>query len=949
MDTLSRKAVRAALRAWGNSRALGELPMAGLALVDRQRQSAGLGDSAIGYGIAVRDVLRLAIEGLRPNERPPDPLKRRWRHYVILSQQYLDGRSPDYVAEQMGLARSTYDHDQAAAIEALSGHLREQEAHLAALAEGAVAVMVAGEAVRPRPFLAPPRPGQALVGREDLIDELRAALLAGGESPAVVLSGLPGVGKTALALTLAHDSEVLQRFDEGVLWVGLGKTPDLASLMGLWTSPLGLTEDELTRYPKLEDRAKAIHAAIGMRRLLIVIDDVWQAAEGSVFKIGGPNCAHLFTTRMPGVAADLSDGRIVRVHELNQKNGLEVLRGFAPEIVDSEPEEMAGLVDLVGGLPLALVLMGRHLSHAARSGSSRRSSTAVESLKQASVRVSLAKPQTPLDHQPSLKVDQPHTLELIVGLSVDDLSRDAAQALRALAVIPAKPNTFSEPAGLEVGAMTTAALDELLDSGLLEEGDRGRFTMHQVISEVLQGPRRDDEGSARLVAHFVRYAKDHANEDDVLDRELRNIGAALDTALERRMDGDFIAGAVALTRYLEGRGLYDVAASHLERAEAAARRTQDEARLVAVLAGLGRIAQRRGDYGRAAGYFEEALDIVRRDPASSLRAEVLQGAGVTSFSRGNFTAAEEYYRQALEVGRVMGQGGQVTAALANLGTLALSRGDSAAAESYFNEGLAMARKRGDSGRAGAVLMNLGVIAARRGDRDVAEARFQESLELARSRGNRPAMCTALTNMGTLASDEGDASSAERNFVEALDLAREMGDRARTSQLLANLGALETSRKEYAKAESFLQEGLSVARDMGHRENLTLLLNNLGVLERERGRTVAAEHAFREALDLAVSMGHVRYRCVVLGNWGALHLGEGDLDAADAAFHTSLDLSLAAGLVESAAEASFGQARVARARGDLELARRLAAESQDAFDSLHHRRAAEVAAWLRELA
>jgi len=115
-DPLSRRAIRAALRAWENSRELGELPMAGLVIVDHQRESAGYGGSVIAYGIALRDVLRIAIEGLEPEQAYPDPLERRWRSYYILSQQYLDGRSSDYVAEQMRLARSIYDHEQAAAI-----------------------------------------------------------------------------------------------------------------------------------------------------------------------------------------------------------------------------------------------------------------------------------------------------------------------------------------------------------------------------------------------------------------------------------------------------------------------------------------------------------------------------------------------------------------------------------------------------------------------------------------------------------------------------------------------------------------------------------------------------------------------------------------------------------------------------------------------------------------
>jgi tetratricopeptide (TPR) repeat protein len=948
-DPLGRKALRAALRAWKNSPLLGELPLARLAAVERRRRDAGYSDSNVGYGLALRDVLREAIESLKPEGADPDPLERRWRAYTILSQQYLDGRSPDYVAVQMGVARSTYDHEQAAALDTLADLLREQEARVAAEPRTEAAVLGEGDIVQRAIFLAPPTPDHPIIGREALLDELKRTLQAEEGSPSVVLHGLPGVGKTTLAVTLANDPDILSRYDGGVLWVGLGRTPDLVSLMALWMSPLGLSPEEADRHATLEARAKLIHAAIGMRRVLIVVDDVWKATDGLAFMIGGPNSAHVFTSRMPAVAFDLASHGVFQVQELDRASGVEVLRGFAPNIVESGKEEVAGLVDLVGGLPLALVLMGRHLGHAARRATHRGLSDAIDSLNQARVRLDLSRPQSPLDVQPSLGAEQPHTLDRIIRLSLEELSAEGARAIRSLAVIPAKPNTFSESAAFEVGAMSAATLDELTDSGLLERDARGRYTIHQVISEVvLQGPESDEGALDRLVTHYVRLVEVHSDDLNLLDQDLRNIIAALDSAEKRGMDAELIGGAIAVMPYLEERGLYDVASSILGRAEAAARQRQDEARLAGVLSGLGRIAQRRGEYERAGSHIDEALHLVENDSASPLRAELFQAGGVTAYSRGDYPAAESSYRRAIEAGRSLGQDGQVAAALANLGTLSLSRGDPAQAEAHFNEGLALARKRGDMRRAEALLMNLGVIAAMGGEQDSAEVRFQESLELARSRGSRPAMCTALTNLGTLASEKGDGASAELSFIEALELAREVGDRARLCQLLANLGAVETSRGVFAEAEAHLNEGVSVARDIGHKENLTLLLNNLGVLERDQGRSAQADAAFREALELATALGHVRYRCVVLGNWGALHLGIGNLDAAVEAYETTFDLACGAGLVQSAAEASFGLAQVAHARGDLERARKLASESLAEYESLGHRRSAEVAEWLEGL-
>ncbi len=117
--------MRSALRRWDSTQGLGEHPLARLALVEIRRKGGGYKEAAVGRGLALRDVLRLALEALRPGAGEPDPADERWRHFIILSEQYLAGRKPDYVAAQLSLARSTYDHEQAAALDRLAGVLRE--------------------------------------------------------------------------------------------------------------------------------------------------------------------------------------------------------------------------------------------------------------------------------------------------------------------------------------------------------------------------------------------------------------------------------------------------------------------------------------------------------------------------------------------------------------------------------------------------------------------------------------------------------------------------------------------------------------------------------------------------------------------------------------------------------------------------------------------------------
>src|SRR5215472_3769377 len=86
------------------------------------------------------------------------------------------------------------------------------------------------------------------------------------------------------------------------------------------------------------ERALAIRERIGMRRMLLVVDDAWHLEEALAFKIGGPHCAYLVTTRLPKVAQGFAGDGSVVIQELSEDHGLLLLKKLAPIAVEAEPE-----------------------------------------------------------------------------------------------------------------------------------------------------------------------------------------------------------------------------------------------------------------------------------------------------------------------------------------------------------------------------------------------------------------------------------------------------------------------------------------------------------------------------------------------------------------------------------------------------------------------------------
>jgi hypothetical protein len=99
------------------------------------------------------------------------------------------------------------------------------------------------------------------LGRDDLMADL-AARLTGGQTMALSAEGLPGVGKTALAAALAHDSRILahSHFSDGVLWAGLGKQADVPGALAGWAEALGSDVSQVAAVPA---RSQAVKNLIG--------------------------------------------------------------------------------------------------------------------------------------------------------------------------------------------------------------------------------------------------------------------------------------------------------------------------------------------------------------------------------------------------------------------------------------------------------------------------------------------------------------------------------------------------------------------------------------------------------------------------------------------------------------------------------------------------------------
>ncbi|MEF2526471.1 MULTISPECIES: AfsR/SARP family transcriptional regulator [Streptomyces] len=206
-----------------------------------------------------------------------------------------------------------------------------------------------------RPAAGPGSADGCFAGRAAELALLGEVLAGTGSGvPVAVLTGMPGIGKTALADRAAALSR--HRFPDGVLRadLGAGSARALAGLLGT----LGVPEPALPG--GIEARAALYRSLLAGRRVLVLLDDAPDTAGLLPLLPAAPGCAALVTA--PGRGLVVPGARLVDVPELDDDTALLVLAAAAGERrVRAEPDAVRDLVRQCAGLPLALHLAGTRL------------------------------------------------------------------------------------------------------------------------------------------------------------------------------------------------------------------------------------------------------------------------------------------------------------------------------------------------------------------------------------------------------------------------------------------------------------------------------------------------------------------------------------------------------------------------------------------------------------
>ena len=807
-------------------------------------------------------------------------------------------------------------------------------------------------------------------GRDAELSRITAAAArATGTSGAVtvcLIDGMPGVGKTTLAVRAAH--LLRDQFPDRQLFLNLhahtpGREPvPPAAALALLLSAAGVSATSVPA--DVEGRSALWRNTIAGQRTLLVLDNAASSSQVVPLLPADAGCLVLVTSRrhladLPGAITPVPAG------VLPPGAAADMFARLAPRAGAHPPGPVGELVKLAGCLPLAVALLARvYTGHPTWELGDLIRETRAGVLTLAA---------------------EKDTVEVAFEVSYRYLSADQQRLFRCLSLHPGSAidvYTAAALGGIPLDA-ARAGLDALHQEALLTETGHRRYVMHDLLRRYALDRAAGDPQAERaraldrLLDYYehttsvteamltrqarpqpspaARSAASPAAVPDIPDRaaalwwartEHANVLACLDHVTQAGQLARVVALTSGTAAVLRQDGPWTDAITRHATAVAAARQLGDRLGLANALDDLGIVRRLTGDYAGAALAQEEALSIYRELGSRQGQANSLSHLGTV------WTLADDYQRAAaaldaaLVLYRTMDDREGQADTLNHVGVVRRLTHDQRGAAKVLEEALDIYRDLGNKQGQATTLTYLGTIRRRTGDYPGAARAQEQALDIQRELGNKQGQANALCYLGTLHREAGLYERAAQDHEQALGMYREIGSRLGEANAMSELGVVRRMVGDYPGAVRLQEEALGIYRELSDRAGEAMSLCELGALRRQARDFASAGELLEQAVRIAGELGD---EAEALNELGTLHRVRRDLVPAEACHRQALKRAREAESQLDEARALAGLGRCALAAGHAADALAMLAEAHAIVTRLGVAEASEIGTLLNDIA
>jgi predicted ATPase/transcriptional regulator with XRE-family HTH domain len=716
-----------------------------------------------------------------PPQASVGALLRRARLLAGLSQEELAGRAGISARAVSDIERGVHRAPRGATLGLLADALAVAPQERALLLAAAHPEALASDAATPPDSsTAPPAPGASatagslpappgpLYGRERELERASGWVRA-AERRILTLTGPGGVGKTRLALAIAHACR--DAFPDGVVFVDLTPLEAAAQVPGAIALALGLRERAG------EDARARVAAALDDRRALLVLDNAERVIAAAPYLAEllsrRADLFLLVTSRLP---LRLRAERVLPLGPLEAAAAEALFRDLArgPDIAgQDQSEQVAAICARLDGLPLAIELAAAQTAAMPARVILERLSDRLGALREG----------------PSDLPARQRTMTATLDWSYTLLSGEARSALRALAIFAS--GWTLDAARAVISADPIPALTTLVEASLVmrdtPSNAPARWRLLDITRDYararLRAAGEEEDAMRRLALHYAAHAERVLirGPDQRGDRaDLPNIWAALDWA-ERRREAELGLRLAAYGRVFHACGQLHEAVNWSERmlaldaeARASGKPVAPAPLRVSRLYGLARALMGLGEAGRAERRLYEALRLAESIKDHAGMAEAYASLGDLAYASGRRDVALAAYAESVAHASRAPHEYPAHRALARQADLADLRGDADQAACLLSKALIEARSRSATWEAGMLLLRLASLSADQQRHEQARAAFLECLAVFQTYEDSGFTARALEGLAAAFGADGHHREALRLYAGAHAM-RQRGD------------------------------------------------------------------------------------------------------------------------------------------------------------------------------
>jgi tetratricopeptide (TPR) repeat protein len=667
-------------------------------------------------------------------------------------------------------------------------------------------------------------------GRTTEIDTIRQQLLSGKSLVISAVAGMPGVGKSALAIHVAQQL-AKSDFPDVQLYVDLrgadGYGLEPGAVLAGFLRAFGFNESNIPH--DLQERASVYRSQLVGKRSIVLLDNAQDEAQVRPLLPG--NAVVIITSRH--VLGALSGATVLQLKVLSKDDAYDLLAKLVGiERLQAEPEAATEILRLCDGLPLAILIAGGTLKsklHWQLADYSRK----------------LADERQRLEH-----------------LQLSDLSVRASFELSYQELSPADGMLFSRLGilvGKDFGEELAAVLhdsdlpvidgiERLIDAQLLEVTIDRRYHFHDLLrlfarekltestslehqEEIKQqivdwghGKSKfmdtflDPVKRRQIVQHWVEIGAVSVDDDEQavvlstlawFEEERENLLCAIDWAEDAERWDTVLSFIPRLLTFLEIRSYWIDYEQICFLSIQAARQIGDRQ-------GESRSLNKLGNAYLYCGKFNEAIECYQNSSTIDQELSDRYGEAQNLDGIGNVLICFRQWDRAL---------------------------------GCFLKNLTICEELGDRQTLAKTYSGLGAVCKYQNQWDNSIRCYQQSLVIFQELGDWHGVAKNLNDLGNVYESQYQLDLAIDCYQESLSIKQILGDRYGESGSLNNLGIAYAAQFQWNQAIECYQESLSIFRELGNRSNgqHVITLINLGILYKKIGQLDQAISAWQGAL------------------------------------------------------------------------------------------------------